>query len=118
MVLDVVSEKLKRGRPPMGPGIARRHHQSFRIRDAQRELLQTAANANGRSLSEEVEARIESTFVIDGLSARLDRIETMLQRLMPSNPLESLTDQDVVRFERGIGYAVHYADGRVEKLQF
>jgi hypothetical protein len=50
------------GRPPKAEGERKASHITFRVRENLRERLQRAAEENGRSLSEETEYRLESTF--------------------------------------------------------
>lgn len=52
-------KKPRIGRPPKDPTQQRRHVLSVRVRDAVWEKLQTAAASNRRSISQEVEFRIE-----------------------------------------------------------
>ena len=48
-----------RGRPPLDPGIAKRASFNTRLRPALKLALETAAKQEGRSLSEEIEFRLE-----------------------------------------------------------
>jgi hypothetical protein len=58
-----VEQAPKRGRPPkFAPGERTRGPLTIRLRDQVREELETAAAAAGRSLSEEVEYRLELSF--------------------------------------------------------
>jgi len=52
----------RRGRPPKYAGEGKRQNFSFRIRDAIRERLVAVVEKTGRSLSEEIEWRIEHSF--------------------------------------------------------
>jgi len=52
------NEKRGRGRPPKAAVERRRHNQTFRCNDALREALEKSAEANQRSMSEEVEFRL------------------------------------------------------------
>ena len=49
----------KLGRPPLEPARRRRNNVTIRLRDQAKAALQVAAQANGRSLSEEIEVRLE-----------------------------------------------------------
>ena len=60
------AEKPKMGRPPLPPGKKRGASMGFRPTPTIRENLEEAARANGRSMSQEVEARLEHSFVGDG----------------------------------------------------
>jgi hypothetical protein len=51
----------RRGRKPKIPSELRRHNQTVRIRAATRQVLLEAARQNGRSMSEEIEARLEQS---------------------------------------------------------
>lgn len=77
-----MSEK-KVGRPPLSDDKRRRHNQVCRLRTALRENLSDAAARNQRSVSEEIEYRLERSFEHDATTARLDRIERMLMALQP-----------------------------------
>ena len=48
-----------RGRPPLDPGVAKRASFNTRLRPALKLALETAAKQEGRSLSEEIEFRLE-----------------------------------------------------------
>jgi hypothetical protein len=57
--------KRKRGRPPLPPGEARLGAIALRVPVPKRRRLEVAADAAGRSLSAEVLARIEQSFVLE-----------------------------------------------------
>jgi hypothetical protein len=50
------------GRPPKAPEKGKRQNYTFRMSDADRDKLVEAAEANGRSMSEEIERRVEESF--------------------------------------------------------
>jgi DNA-binding CsgD family transcriptional regulator len=52
----------KRGRPAKYPGEGKRTTHTFRIREATRQKLIEAAEGSGRSVSEEIEWRVERSF--------------------------------------------------------
>lgn len=52
-------ERRPRGRPPLMPSRRRRNNVTIRMRDQLKADMQRAATANGRSLSEEIEFRLE-----------------------------------------------------------
>ena len=52
----------QRGRPPIEPSQRKRNNVTVRVRDETKGQLTAAATLNGRSLSEEMEARIERSF--------------------------------------------------------
>ncbi len=55
----------KMGRPPLPPGERRRASMGFRPTPDIRRELEQAAFANGRSLSQEIEARLEISFAVE-----------------------------------------------------
>jgi hypothetical protein len=67
--------KAKTGRPPRHEGGRLSKMRTFRIRPHLDELLQTAAAKAGRSVSEEIEYRLDRSFYEDALPARM--AETM-----------------------------------------
>jgi hypothetical protein len=80
-----VMAKRKRGRPALPEAERKRAGLTFRARDALRQRLADAAKQSGRSISEEIEFRLERSF---------------LQDPMPENALKSLAEKtanDVVR---------------------
>jgi hypothetical protein len=60
-------EKPRRGRPPKA-GAAKRGSFNTRIRDAVKARLEDAARKAGRSLSEEIESRLERSFDQDRMA--------------------------------------------------
>lgn len=62
-----VSEEQKKspkrvGRPPKNPALGRRINAMFRLNEATRDRLMAAADQSGRSMSEEIERRIDRSF--------------------------------------------------------
>ncbi len=55
-------ETKRRGRPPISPERRKRNNVTLRVRDDLKRQLKAAAQANGRSLSEEMEFRLEQAF--------------------------------------------------------
>jgi Arc-like DNA binding dprotein len=55
----------QRGRPPKTPGEAKRAQFNTRVRPSLKSALDVAAQANRRSVSEEVEARLEQSFSLE-----------------------------------------------------
>ena len=53
----------RRGRPPIEPSQRKRNNVTVRVRDETKSQLAVAAALNGRSLSEEIEARIQESFL-------------------------------------------------------
>lgn len=63
--MDMTEEahpKKRMGRPPKAPEKGRRQNYTFRMSDADRDKVVAAADAAGRSVSEEIERRIEDSF--------------------------------------------------------
>jgi hypothetical protein len=60
-------EKPRRGRPPKA-GVPKRGSFNTRIRDSVKARLEDAAREAGRSLSEEIETRLERSFDIDRMA--------------------------------------------------
>jgi hypothetical protein len=56
------SKPARRGRPPLKSGEAKRASFNTRLRKALKEQLEESARAAGRSLSEEIESRLERSF--------------------------------------------------------
>jgi hypothetical protein len=56
------SKPARRGRPPLKSGEAKRASFNTRLRNALKEHLEESARAAGRSLSEEIESRLERSF--------------------------------------------------------
>lgn len=59
------------GRPPKAPEKGRRQNYTFRMSDQTRDRIIEAAAQAGRSMSEEIEARVEASFRDDGLRAAI-----------------------------------------------
>jgi Arc-like DNA binding domain len=68
-----MKRKKRIGRPPKAEADRKATHFTFRTRGGLRELLLTAAAASGRSVSEEIERRLEASFrsdeILEGLRA-------------------------------------------------
>ncbi|MCJ2086376.1 Arc family DNA-binding protein [Methylobacterium sp. E-005] len=62
-----MNEPKKRGRPPKPAAERRRHNQTFRCNDEMLARLQAVADKNQRSISEEVERRLEESFSNENL---------------------------------------------------
>ena len=71
----------RRGRPPKYQGEGKRQNFSFRIRDVVRERLIAECQKSGRSISEEIELRLERSFEFhDTTMAILGEIRKMTER--------------------------------------
>jgi hypothetical protein len=55
-----------RGRPPKDPGKGTRRNYAFRMSDQTRDMVVAAADKSGRSMSEELERRVEQSFQAEG----------------------------------------------------
>jgi hypothetical protein len=62
--------KRKRGRPPRRPDQLLRGHRTFRLHEGLDAKLQEASAAIGRSISEEIEFRLERSFYDDQMAER------------------------------------------------
>ncbi|WP_082552536.1 Arc family DNA-binding protein [Methylobacterium sp. Leaf456] len=62
MAKDQDAPRRPRGRPAKAPERGRRQNYTFRMSDATRDLVISAANSSGRSISEEIEKRVEDSF--------------------------------------------------------
>jgi hypothetical protein len=60
-------KETRRGRPPKTAGEAKRAQFGTRLRPSLKAALDAAAGENGRSLSEEIEARLEQSFALEEL---------------------------------------------------
>ena len=76
--------KTKMGRPPLSPGKRRGASMGFRPTPTIRAELEKAARANGRSMSHEVEARLERSFVEFG------KEETFLVARLLANAIHTI----------------------------
>ena len=65
------AKKRTRGRPPLEPGRAKRSSFNTRIRPQLKEHLERDAKVNGRSLSEEIEFRLEAWILRDEADKRV-----------------------------------------------
>jgi hypothetical protein len=64
--LDIETPKdTRRGRPPRTPGEAKRAQFNARLRPSLKAALEAAAWVNRRSLSEEIEGRLEQSFTLE-----------------------------------------------------
>lgn len=84
-------EKRGRGRPPKATVERRRHNQTFRCNDSLREALEKSAEANQRSMSEEVEYRLQMD-----LAADEDRKEKL------RDPNHGVTSELLSRIQQGM----------------
>jgi hypothetical protein len=67
-----LADRVKRvGRPPKYAGEGKRVTHTMRVRAATREKLKAAAAESGRSMSEEIEYRVEKSFWEEDLVTRL-----------------------------------------------
>jgi hypothetical protein len=64
-VAEGMAKDTRRGRPPKTLGEAKRAQFNTRLRPSLKAALDAAARANGRSVSEEVEARLEQSLTLE-----------------------------------------------------
>lgn len=67
----MIKQKRGRGRPRMSPEARKRNNVVFRTRDQIKQQLEIAAKNNQRSLSEEIEYRLEKSVEHERLAADL-----------------------------------------------
>ncbi len=91
------SSKPKMGRPLLPPGKRRRPSMGFRPTPTMRSKLEEAAGANGRAMSQEIEARLEQSFIGDGVIHHMFGFD--LGSMMA---LRALADA-IAKIERGAG---------------
>lgn len=80
--IDMTEEappKKRMGRPPKAPEKGRRQNYTFRMSDADRDKVVAAADAAGRSVSEEIERRIEDSF--SGALAADQRTKILIENI-------------------------------------
>ncbi|TNC16408.1 hypothetical protein FF100_03950 [Methylobacterium terricola] len=66
------------GRPPKNPELGKRINVMFRLNEARRDQLMRDAERNGRSMSEEIEYRLERSYTdVDAISRYFGRPETV-----------------------------------------
>jgi hypothetical protein len=66
-----MAKRKRMGRPPKRPEERRRSHFTFRTTDAMREWLRAEAAVTGRSISEEIEYRLEQSRQQDQIARAL-----------------------------------------------
>ena len=69
------------GRPPKPESQRRRNNVTIRMRDSVKKNLQVSAESHGRSLSEEIEWRLEQSFRDDAMEMLTKKIDMLLARL-------------------------------------
>jgi len=65
MVKPEIEKASKRGRPSLAPGQRKRNNVTIRMRDEVKSAVQDAGSAKGRSLSEEIEYRVERSLLVE-----------------------------------------------------
>jgi hypothetical protein len=89
-----MAKKNKGGRPARHEGERLTKHRTFRVRGRLDELLQAAADKTGRSVSEEIEHRLERSFYDERMAAALfssDVGADILRTLRAAMVLEGVT---------------------------
>lgn len=82
-----MEKKRRRGRPRKQAALRKRNNLTFRTRDGLREQLEKTAKENGRSISEEIEHRLQmsfhhdTAFVIARLSLENEELRAVNTRL-------------------------------------
>jgi hypothetical protein len=66
--MAMTRKKPRMGRPPRHAGERLSKNRTFRVRGELDDRLQTSANKSGRSVSEEIEYRLERSYQIDDLN--------------------------------------------------
>jgi chromosome segregation ATPase len=111
--------KKKIGRPPKREGERLSKNRTFRVRGNLDDWLQAASAASGRSVSEEIEYRLERSFQVDreaveleSLKARLTRVETQLYRVdtVERKRLISNIDPEYSAFGEAMAELLHKRD--------
>ena len=98
-------EKRSRGRPRVAETARKRNNITIRMRDALRATLEEAAVANQRSVSEEIERRLEERELLAGILKRTDLAWVLF-----------LLDGSIRRIEKETGKAWDADEGTVEKI--
>jgi hypothetical protein len=96
---EVAATKKKMGRPPKAPEKGKRQNYTFRMSEADREKVAAAAEAAGRSFSEELEARVGRSFTIEeefGSGSRLDMLRLLAVTLRMTERLTGETDYEKI----------------------
>ncbi|MCJ2023929.1 hypothetical protein [Methylobacterium sp. J-067] len=75
---EAAKPKKRMGRPPKSPEKGKRQNYTFRMSDADRDMVVKAAEMAGRSISEEIELRVARSFWPDPAIARLENQYQMI----------------------------------------
>lgn len=78
----MAEKKRGRGRPAKAPGDLKSTNVTIRSRRNFRDQLERAATANGRSISEEAERRLEASLKDDMIGADLDDLHEVIRRYL------------------------------------
>ena len=89
-------EKRRRGRPPKRPGASKRSHLTFRLTDALKARLSTASRQSNRSISEEIESRLERSFDRETVAEELFGTEEATGILKAASAIVSHVDRFLV----------------------
>lgn len=65
MIKPETKKASTRGRPPLDPGRRKRNNVTIRLRDELKSAVQEAGSEEGRSLSEEIEYRLERSILVE-----------------------------------------------------
>lgn len=89
-------EAKRRGRPPLSETERKGRNLTFRSRNQLRKRLVAAARSNKRSMSEEIEGRLESTFSVDPTLEMIFSVMN-LESLQGKNWKDDQTSAETVR---------------------
>jgi plasmid stability protein len=80
-----------RGRPPLSPEQRKRNNVTLRLRDELKQQLEARADASGRSLSEEMEFRLENSLKYEHVAADIYRSFGGLENFAVARVLSEVT---------------------------
>jgi hypothetical protein len=113
-------KKPRRGRPPKPEAERRSRNFTFRSRGRTHELLQAAAIAEGRSISEEIERRIEQSFHRGTTQALVEMLtgSTANGELLMTIGRALIVAENCLRGEKDRGKILAAAIGKIVESQF
>lgn len=110
MTDDAQKPSKRIGRPLKNPALGKRSNVMFRLSESRKEMLMEAAASEGRSMSEEIERRIEESFALGDAKVMLDKSEV-------AKDLAWLLDEEKIRQQIGelayLLYRVHEHSDRI-----
>jgi TraY domain len=104
-------KKPRLGRPPLRDADRRKHIMSIRVRPKLHALLQQAADKAGRTLSQEVEFRIEVTFLREVQFAEIadhaiDLVDKMEERMSKTRQVLENAKADLEKFGAKVDWEI------------